>query len=75
MSSTLYWEPVNRKKKPLGDEIKDILKKRLGGEVQGSLHPSDLQYLQGLRDAGIGDAQVLIEAIEKYGAISLTEEW
>ena len=76
MSSTLYWKPIRpRKGKSLSTSLKWIFQKNYGSPVNAVLTEEDLPYLQGLADAQIEDAQKLIDAIEKYGRISLEESW
>ena len=38
------------------------------------LDGGDMSYLEGLRDAGVEDADTLIEAIKKYDSIHVREE-
>ena len=76
MSSTLYWEPVRpRKGKSLSTRLKWILQGNYESPVNVVLSDKDLPYLQGLADEKIEDAQTLIDAIKKYGRISLEESW
>ena len=75
MTCSLGWEPV-RKKSPkwLSDGLKFALRKRYGGHVDTILDGGDMSYLEGLRDAGVEDADTLIEAIKKYDSIHVREE-
>lgn len=75
MSSTLYWEPVQRKQKDLPDALKYVLQKKVGGTVDTVMSENDLEYLHGLKDAGIKGAHELIEAIEKHGQVSVHEQF
>ena len=75
MSSTLIWEPLNRKKKDLPDEIKYILRKKYGEPINIVLRENDIGYLQGIKDAGVLSIEILINAIEKYQEIVVQEEW
>ena len=75
MSSTLIWEPLNRKKKDLPDEIKYILRKKYGEPINIVLRENDIGYLQGIKDAGVLSIEILINAIEKYQEILVQEEW
>ena len=78
MSSNLYWEPKERKRNALSIEIKAALRKHWGGcgDLTGSeLERRDLDYLKGLRDAGIDGLDNLIAGIERYGAVELVEEF
>jgi len=69
------WEPLNRKKKDLPDEIKYILRKKYGEPVKIVLRECDIEYLQGVKDAGVESIEILINAIEKYQEILVQEEW
>jgi len=75
MSSTLTWEPAYRKTNSLSYELKLVLQKYLGGTVDSDMDISDLKYLEGLRDAGVIDAQILIDAIEKHDRIHVKEQF
>ncbi len=75
MSSTLSWMPfAARHDAILPYGLKIALRKRYGDSLDGvHMGSEDIQYLAGLRDAGIKSAEELIVAIEKHGEISLTE--
>lgn len=73
MSSSLVWEPVNRKTKFLEDSVKFALRKKYGDPVDAVLSGDDVPYLQGLRDAGIKGIDALLEAIEKHHEIEVKE--
>jgi len=77
MSSNLYWRPRTSGEKPLSDELKYALKNsdKFNQDLDCTIGDSWLDYLSGLRDAGIKDAQKLIDAIEKYGEIELKERY
>lgn len=76
MSSNLYWEPVKPKKgKSLDTGLKYIFQKKYGSPVNIELDETDIEYLCGLADAGIKDAQNLIDAIHEHGSIELREEF
>lgn len=76
MSSNLYWEPVARKREDVPTELKLALRKiftsGLSGIVLGNSHTG---MLEGMKAAGIEDAQDLIDAIEKHDEIELTEQF
>lgn len=74
MSCTLCWKPVSKTCKSLDDALKFALRKRYGPTIHTTLDSSDFEYLEGLRDAGVKDADTILDAIEKYGQISLFEE-
>lgn len=74
MSSTLYIEPVNRQKGTLSSTLKFALKRRFPQEtIQRVFDSSDLSYFQGLFDAGIEDAKIVIDMIEKYEEVTIQE--
>jgi hypothetical protein len=74
MTMNLYWEPAQREPEgDLSDKLKFVLRKRCGGTVDTVLSEMDIQYLNGLIDAGVEDAQQLIDAIEKHGSIRVFE--
>lgn len=74
MGTNLVWEPVIHKEQeslPIG--LKWALRKRYGASVNRELDSGDLSYLQGLADADLEGAQVLIDAIEKHDVIRVWE--
>jgi len=74
MSTNLYWEPAERKKRDAGDtDLKFALRKKYDSPVNTFLSSKDVSYLEGLTDAGV-NAKNLIEAIEKHEVIHVTEE-
>ena len=75
MSSTLVWEPTDREKTDLSNDLKFALRKSYGEPISFILDQGDLPYLTGLKDAGITDANALIAGIKKYGKITVTEDW
>ncbi len=76
MSSTLTVEPAFRKKTQLSYELKKALQKRFGGVISNrNMSFSDESYLEGLLDAGIEDAQIILDMIEKYEEITLDEQF
>ena len=75
MSSYLNWEPVDRPKGTLPDELKFALRKRFREPVDTTMHNSSVPYLEGLRDAGVKGAQALLDAIEKHGEVTVKEEY
>ncbi len=75
MSMNLYWEPTERAKERLPEELKFALRKRGGGQcVYETMTESEVGYLRGLYDAGIESAMDLIDAIAKHGSITVSEE-
>lgn len=82
MSSSLYWVPdVEPEGNRLSDELKFAISRHCWGtdgtmgEGRAILDDDDLDYLRGLFDAGIKDADTLIQAIEKHGRIALWHEY
>jgi hypothetical protein len=75
MSSNLQWQPLKQNWKDLSSDLKFAMRKRCHDPIDAILTSYDLLYLEGLRDAGIKDAQVLIEAIEKYDEIQVKENY
>jgi hypothetical protein len=74
MSSTLTIEPSCRKKTGLSYELKLALQKKFEGTVFHKLiDESDISYFKGLLDAGIEDAQIVLDFLEKYGEVILNE--
>lgn len=73
MSKSLCWEPIlPHKYKTLPDELKFILRDKYSLEDGGSkLNSASIPYLEGLKDANIKGADELINAINKYGNISI----
>ena len=76
MSTNLYWLPIKPQKAyDLSTELKFALRNRDNdGHVNEELDDQSLGYLRGLLDAGIKDAEILIDAIDKYGAVRVFEE-
>lgn len=75
MSATLYWRPRRPlESKSLDDQLRFIL--NLDG-VSGPVPfgRSNLDYLRGLADAEVKDAQTLIDAIEKHDDVELWLEY
>lgn len=72
MSSNLAYEPIRPKKyQTLGYDLRQILQEKYSlMDGAKTLKSSDVDYLKGLFDAGIKDAQKLIDAIEKYSEVS-----
>lgn len=74
MGTSLHWKPTGYSSRSLSDELKHILRKIYGYPISANLDYSDLIYFRGLRDAGIEDADVVIDAIERYDYIIITED-
>lgn len=72
MSSNLYWRARPTGEKVLSYELKKALQNR-HYPADCTFYEHDISYLEGLRDAGIADAQKLIDGIEKYGEIEVME--
>jgi hypothetical protein len=75
MSSVLVWEPTDREKTGLSNDLKYVLRKSYGEPISFVLSQGDIPYLTGLKDAGVKDANALIVAIKKYRKITVTEDW
>lgn len=75
MSSNLIWKPVIQDGHGLSDELKFAMRKRHGSNIDVRLGRQSIAYLNGLYDAGINDAKVLIDAIEKHTEIDVKEEY
>ncbi len=78
MSSTLYWEPLHRKKHELSYETKAVLRK-LWVLSNCPLDRFAVPKLVGIKAASTGvvceEMQQLIDAIDKYDTIVLDEEY
>ena len=75
MSTSLTWSPVpDPATRPrLSYELKKALGARAGGSVDTVMSVESLPYLEGLMDAGIDDATILIQAIHMHGNIRVKE--
>lgn len=79
MSASLCWSPPPSEGGRLSDELKYKLGRYLC-DTDGTIgYPTqvtsaDIEYLKGLKDCGIKDADKLIALIEKYGEINLRWE-
>ncbi len=84
MSSSIYWEPVEKKKeqKPITDQLKYILAPRFwdhDGSLRGEdvyLTEAEVHYLSGVsdgsRDKDVREGiKILIDAINKYGGVKI----
>lgn len=73
VSRNLYYKIVKPIKKiDLDDQLKFVIRERYGLE-EGSyrLTEHNIDYLNGLKDAGIKDADKLISAIQKHEEIDI----
>ena len=77
MSATLSYEPVKPvNHKSLGDKLKFILIEKFNlRDGTTRLNSTNIAYLEGLEDAGIDDAKVLIDNIKKYGEVDVFLEY
>ena len=75
MSSNLRAEPTVRKNLDLDTQLKFALRKRYGEPVSATMSKNHIDYLTGLKDAGIKDAEKLIDFIEKHDEIFVKEEY
>lgn len=71
MPSNFYWRPVCDNNEPINKQLKWILSEE--ERIDSPLSTKDLEFLKGLRAAGIQDADKLIDAIERFGYIELYE--
>lgn len=71
MAEQLYWRPICDNNEPLNKKLKWILKEE--DMLCNPLTNKDIGFLQGLRAAGVEDAEKLIDAIKQYGYIELFE--
>jgi len=74
MSNNLYWKPFQNKGKDLDTSLKFALRARYGFPINGQFNEANIEFLTGLKIAGVKDAEKLIEAIEKYHVVELWEE-
>lgn len=80
MSSNLRWTPavIEREEFPKQIEFSVRLRvhllKRYGFKSKFTVDVNDISYIEGLRDEGCPGAQDLIDAIERYGEISVNTE-
>jgi hypothetical protein len=72
MSVSLFWEPGKREKKTCSYALHQTLSKKYMFPI--SLDKSDLDYLEGLQDAGVEGVEELRNAIVEYGSIDFTED-
>lgn len=77
MGATLVWRPVvPQEGRELPYKFLAVLERREQGlSVESYWGPDDLDYLQGLKDAGIDGAEDMIAAIKKHGHIKLNREY
>jgi hypothetical protein len=75
MSSTLHWKLKITEGQSLSKELKFALSRKLAGLPSIDMGREDIPYLFGLLDAGIADAEDLIDAIEQHGEITLWESY
>lgn len=75
MSSNLRAEPIKRKKKDFGSDLKFALRKRFGEPVDVLMEKGDIEYLLGLEHAGITEAKELRDYIMQHEEIRIKEEY
>jgi len=73
MSSNLKIRPIEKGGTILSFELKSALRKRYNGSICMGVRETDISYFQGLLDAGIEDAQIVIDFIEKYKECEIIE--
>ncbi len=79
MSSTLYWRPTCQLGKSLGYSLKKALRRQYGGHGEGRISElrlcsSDMSILQGMLSAGVEEARILLDEIQKHGAVFVYED-
>jgi hypothetical protein len=67
MGCSLVW--CYKIQKNIDRDLEQILKKKF--TTPYNLDSNDIPFLQGLEAAGVSSANILIEAIRKYGEITL----
>ncbi len=73
MSCALYWRPVAKNRKRVGDSaLRQAIEDEFGRECR--LNGDALPFLRGLVAANVDGAKALIEAIEKHADIELWQE-
>lgn len=75
MSSSLVWREVSPRNQGLPDSLKYALRKKYGNPVSSILSNQDIDYLSGLRDAGVEGADELITIILDVGEVEVTESY
>ena len=73
MSHTLYWEPTERKRESLPDELKFALRQKFEFPIDIELCTYDLGFVDGLICGGVEGAEELKGLIERFGRIRLLE--
>ena len=75
MSTHIEWIPSNKRGKILDIDrgLKFALQEEYGWPVKIEMDSTDIGFLRGLKAAKVKGAEVLIEAIEKYGAVKVWE--
>lgn len=78
MSTNLYFRII-KKGKPLGDNLKFILRKYRQSLYRYDLNSDDISFLQGVALSSHNattkkDVEKLIELIEEYGEVEVYEE-
>ncbi len=81
MSSTLMWRPANSDGNSLPYDLKKVISRRLWdtdgscGSGVATVNETDIEYLEGLQDAGIDGASELIKIIQEHGDVQLWHEY
>lgn len=71
MKNNFFWRPIANNLYPIDRRLLAILANE--NLVEVPLNETTIDFLRGLRAAGIPGADDLIEAIEKYGTIEVYE--
>ena len=70
MSCSVMWKPSKNDGKYVGSgSFRDILERRYG--FPAILGHSNINYLEGMRDSGHNEAQILIDAINEESQIEI----
>lgn len=75
MSRTIFWAPKIIAKDIVPYKLAEILNKRYVSLNGLNLSEKDLEWLQGIMDAGVEEAGLLIDAIKSHKNILLSEEY
>jgi hypothetical protein len=74
------WRPPSSLNGTLPRDLKRVISRRLWGtdgtcgDGEATMDLNDIQYLEGLKDAGISGAQELIDLIKTHGTVILWHE-
>jgi hypothetical protein len=72
MSSGLFWEPLETKRRDLPDELRFILRKK---GLPFYVNLENILYFEALRDVGVKGAQEVIDAHFANGELKIDESY